>query len=129
MYQGPFSVSCSKEARLCLANHRAGYFSNLACDWLIIVWAFSEQETENGPWTSSAFCVGEFQFIVGSYSWYFYRSSEATDSPLDSLNDMQFVFMSGPWKCLAHWGQLGVRDGSQATELITLVEASLTTRD
>ena len=36
--------------RLCSANHRAGYFSNLACDWLSIVWAYSEQETENGPW-------------------------------------------------------------------------------
>ena len=37
--------------RLCSANHRAGYFSNLACDWLSIVWAYSEQETENGPWS------------------------------------------------------------------------------
>ena len=35
--------------RLCSANHRAGYWSNLACDWLSIVWAYSEQETENGP--------------------------------------------------------------------------------
>ena len=35
--------------RLCSANHRAGYFSNLACDWLSIVWAYSEQETENDP--------------------------------------------------------------------------------
>ena len=35
--------------RLCSANHRAGYFSNLACDWLSLVWAYSEQETENGP--------------------------------------------------------------------------------
>ena len=35
--------------RLCSANHRAGYFSNLACDWLSIVWAYSKQETENGP--------------------------------------------------------------------------------
>ena len=43
------SVAQSK-LRLCLANHRAGYFSNLACDWLSIVWAYSEQETENGPW-------------------------------------------------------------------------------
>ena len=42
------SLSRSK-LRLCLANHRAGYFSNLACDWLSIVWAYSEQETENGP--------------------------------------------------------------------------------
>ena len=39
--------------RLCLANHRPGYFSNLACDWLSIVWAYSEQETENGPWCRS----------------------------------------------------------------------------
>ena len=36
--------------RLCSANHRTGYFSNLACDWLSIVWAYSEGETENGPW-------------------------------------------------------------------------------
>ena len=35
--------------KLCPANHRAGYFSNLTCDWLSIVWAHSEQETENGP--------------------------------------------------------------------------------
>ena len=35
--------------KLCSANHRSGYFSNLACDWLSIVWAYSEQETENGP--------------------------------------------------------------------------------
>ena len=35
--------------RLWSANHRAGYFSNLACDWLSKVWAYSEQETENWP--------------------------------------------------------------------------------
>ena len=49
---GLFSVSCClllNKLRLCLANHKAGYFSNLACDWLSIVWAYSEQETENGP--------------------------------------------------------------------------------
>ena len=34
---------------LCSANHRTGYFNNLACDWLSIFWAYSEQETENGP--------------------------------------------------------------------------------
>ena len=33
----------------CSANNRAGYFTNLACDWLSIVWAFSEQGTEMGP--------------------------------------------------------------------------------
>ena len=51
--------------RLCSANHRAGYFSNLACDWLSIVWAYSEQETEIGPcnlvveWTGARSCVRE----------------------------------------------------------------------
>ena len=34
--------------RLCSANHRPGYFSNLACDWLSIVWTYSEQEIKNG---------------------------------------------------------------------------------
>ena len=35
--------------RLCLANQRTGYLSNLACDYLGIVWACCQQETENGP--------------------------------------------------------------------------------
>ena len=38
--------------RLCSANHRPGYWSNLPCDWLSTVWAYSEQETENGPWSN-----------------------------------------------------------------------------
>ena len=44
-----FLYLARSKLRLCSANHRAGYFSNLACDWLSIVWAYSEQETENGP--------------------------------------------------------------------------------
>ena len=35
--------------RLCSANHRPGYWSNLPCDWPNTAWAYSEQETENGP--------------------------------------------------------------------------------
>ena len=35
--------------RLCWANHRPGYWGNLPCDWPSIAWAYSEQETENGP--------------------------------------------------------------------------------
>ena len=37
--------------RLCSANHRPGYWSNLPCDWLSTAWAYSEQETENRPRT------------------------------------------------------------------------------
>ena len=44
-----FLSLAQSKLRLCLANHRAGYFSNLACDWLSIVWAYSKEETENGP--------------------------------------------------------------------------------
>ena len=47
-----FLSLAGSKLRLCSANHRAGYFSNLACDWLSIDWAYSEQETENGPWSS-----------------------------------------------------------------------------
>ena len=46
--QGPFSLALSK-LRLCSANNRAGYFSNLACDWLSLVWAYSEKD--NRPWS------------------------------------------------------------------------------
>ena len=34
--------------RLCSANHRPGYLSNLPCDWPNAAWAYSKQETENG---------------------------------------------------------------------------------
>ena len=37
--------------RLRSANHRPGYWSNLPCDWPSTAWAYSEQETENGPWS------------------------------------------------------------------------------
>ena len=50
VFRARFLSLTRSKLRLCLANHRAGYFSNLACDWLSIVWAYSEQETENGPW-------------------------------------------------------------------------------
>ena len=50
----PLSLARSK-LRLCSANHMAGYFSNLACDWLSIVWAYSEQETDNWPWSTALF--------------------------------------------------------------------------
>ena len=42
------SLAWSK-LRLCSANHRPGYWSNLPCDWPSTAWAYSEQETENGP--------------------------------------------------------------------------------
>ena len=49
------SVAWSK-LRLCSANHRPGYWSNLPCDWPSTAWAYSKQETQNGPWTSIMTC-------------------------------------------------------------------------
>ena len=45
-----FLSLAQSKLRLCSANHRPGYWSNLPCDWLSTAWAYSEQETENGPW-------------------------------------------------------------------------------
>ena len=39
-----------RKVRLCSVNHRPGYWSSLPCDWPSTAWAYSEQETENGPW-------------------------------------------------------------------------------
>ena len=36
--------------RLCSANHRPGYWSNLPCDWPSTAWTYSKQEAENRPW-------------------------------------------------------------------------------
>ena len=65
------SLAWSK-LRLCSANHWAGYFSNLACDWLSIVWAYPEQETENGPWFSplpgmSDYCPFVWGILMANY--------------------------------------------------------------
>ena len=46
-----FLSLAQSKLRLCSANHRPGYWSNLPCDWLSTAWAYSEQETENGPWS------------------------------------------------------------------------------
>ena len=51
--------------RLCLANHRAGYFSDLTCDLLSLVWAYPERETENGPWCP--------RVILTSMAFYLHR--------------------------------------------------------
>ena len=44
-----FLSHARSKLRLCSANHRPGYLSNLPCDWPSTAWAYSEQETENRP--------------------------------------------------------------------------------
>ena len=40
-----FLSLAQSKLRLCSANHRPGYWSNLPCDWPSTAWAYSEQET------------------------------------------------------------------------------------
>ena len=49
LFRACFLSLVRSKLRLWSANHRACYFSNLACDWLSIVWAYSEKGTENRP--------------------------------------------------------------------------------
>ena len=42
------SLAWSK-LKLCSANHRPGYWSNLPCDWPSTAWAYFVHKTENGP--------------------------------------------------------------------------------
>ena len=45
-----FLSLAQSKLRLCSANHKPGYWSNLPCDWPSTAWAYSEQETENMSW-------------------------------------------------------------------------------
>ena len=59
------SLAWSK-LKLCSGNHRPDYWSDLPCDWLITAWAYPEQETENGPWTSAAALNNYKDVIMGA---------------------------------------------------------------
>ena len=51
--------------RLRSANHRPGCWGNLPCDLPSTVWAYSEQETENGPGRATPWCL-----IKLRYQWF-----------------------------------------------------------
>ena len=53
MYMARFLSLARSKLRICSANHRPGYWSNLPSDWPSTAWAYSEQETENKP----CYCV------------------------------------------------------------------------
>ena len=58
---GPFLSLAPSKLRLCSANHWPGYWSNLPCDWLSTAWAYSEQQTDNGPWMTPCDVRGHCQ--------------------------------------------------------------------
>ena len=49
--------------RLCSANHRPGYWSNLPCDWTSTAWAYSKQETENRPWSVPGYLLHQYWLV------------------------------------------------------------------
>ena len=72
--------------RLCSANHRAGYFSNLACDWLSTVWAYS-QETKNELTQSK-----RQKMVPGQHQAITWTSDETFCSSLWGLNMTISIF-------------------------------------
>ena len=75
-----FPSLARSKLRLCLANHRAGYFSNLTCDWLSIAWAYSEQETENGPWIKMVTVLQPIYWNFSKILWASTQLCQITDS-------------------------------------------------
>ena len=94
LWQKPGSIFCLllgvwSKLRLCSANHRAGYFSNLACDWLSIVWAYSGQETENGPSSCKAINRKSLQNSLTpmdmGFIWFFAVSLKQVETYYDTF--------------------------------------------
>ena len=81
--------------RLCSANHRPGYFSNLACDWLSIVWAYSEQDTENGPW---ALCFPNYRVVKPQKIFWKYKRHKTMCHPFRLWVD-QVTSFAQHWQC------------------------------
>ena len=63
-----FRSLARSKLRLCAANHRPGYWSNLPCDWTSTAWVYSEQETENGPWSWASPYVPEDVQVISIHS-------------------------------------------------------------
>ena len=89
--------------RLCSANDRPGYWSNLPCDWPSTAWAYSEQETENGPWSLYA---PQVDCICLRFPW----SMSKTATPdsqimiLRNTEELPYITMYGiHWKVQQFW--------------------------
>ena len=48
--------------RLCSANHRPGYWSNLPCDWPSTAWAYSHKRQKTGPENVVSWMAAIFYF-------------------------------------------------------------------
>ena len=57
-----FQSLAESKLRLCSANHKPGYWSNLPCDWLSTAWTYSEKQ-KTGP-------------IVKTFCWWMKRGPE-----------------------------------------------------
>ena len=86
--------------RLCSANHRPGYFSNLACDWLSIVWAYSEQETEIGPRNADLWFVS--LLLVWNGCWKIVESPVIRDAMKPDMalkwRHISYMLGTGTWR-------------------------------
>ena len=93
---GPaFCLLLGSKLRLCSANHRAGCFSNLVCDWLSIVWAYSDQETENRPWSMHYMLTTMVVCQISCHMWLGDMNVLCTD--ISEMKNFLFWYMSQYW--------------------------------
>ena len=94
--------------RLCLANHMAGYwtgyFRNLACDWLSIVWAYSKQETSKGPKISTGILVSAAQLLSIYKHQTCYKYSSYTTGI--TMANIHLQWKETPWNFLSNLGAI-----------------------
>ena len=98
--QAHFLSLAQSKLRLCWANHRPGYWGNLPCDWPSIAWAYSEQETENGPR-----CLFSWLTMMCS-DIYEHTYVEDTGLQLDALFLDPFIHMGttlASFHCFGSW--------------------------
>ena len=114
----------SAQLRLCSPNHKAGYYSNLACDWLSIVWAYSVHETENGSRFVASGDKGTL--LIELFIFCIIVKQPAHHK---CYREAEFIFrnLTGFWKWTNHLGKLPcftkseLTFGTNLSQLIVLV--------
>ena len=88
------------------AHHKAGYFSNMACDWLSIVWTYSEQGTEHGSWND---LLSDGNFNVPSLKLFIYVY-ESTNETRSSIFHLYMMWRFHDTSCIYQMDNVAVYD-------------------
>ena len=107
-----FFISCSKLAQAALGQLQG---SNLTCDWLSIIWTYSEQEVENGPRSASFVFSQSCTILICTCAWrVFHKCLHPLGLQLALTVfckvawTIHFSYISHPWAPLVNIFHIGV---------------------